>query len=118
MSRYIDADEMLENENRAYIEIQSTESNKFVKKLREVVHIVVQDLINGNQTANVREVRRGKWIDVFTREVYIPAENTTIALTEEKCSNCRVVTTFKGEKLYLPDYVCPNCGADMRGEEE
>ena len=67
-------------------------------------------------TADVQEVKHGKWIDVFVREVYIPTEKTTIALTEQKCSCCNVVTTFKGDKQYLFDFNCPNCGADMGRE--
>ncbi len=59
----------------------------------------------------------GKWEDVFVREIYIPDEKTTIVLTEEKCSNCKVVTTFKGDKRWLPDFVCPNCGVKMDLEE-
>lgn len=65
--------------------------------------------------ADVAPVVHGKWIDILSREIYIPDEKTTITLTEEKCSNCNVVAIFKGEKIYLPDYVCPNCGAKMDG---
>lgn len=71
------------------------------------------DSVSEIPAADVAEVVHGKWIDVLSREVYIPDEKTTITLTEEKCSNCNVATTFKGEKTYLPDYVCPNCGAKM-----
>ena len=73
----------------------------------------VASIISEIPAADVSPVEHGKWIDVFSHEVYIPDEKTTIALTEEKCSNCRVVTTFKGEKIYMHDYVCPNCGAKM-----
>lgn len=62
---------------------------------------------------DVVTVEHGEWIDILEREVYLIHEKTTISLVEEKCSNCRVVTTFKGVKPYLADFVCPNCGAKM-----
>ena len=68
--------------------------------------------------ADVAPVVHGYWIDVLSYELYVPDKKTTITLTEEKCSNCNVIVTFKGEKMYLPDYVCPNCGARMDGEGE
>ena len=76
----------------------------------------VMSVIDCIPAAYVAPVKHGKWIDIFSREVYIPDEKTTIALTEQKCSECNVVFTFKGDKEYLPDYVCPNCGARMDGE--
>lgn len=73
------------------------------------------NLTKNISSADVDEVRHGNWIEVFEYLVYIPDMKTSIELTEQKCSNCRVVTTFKGNKLYLPDFYCPNCGAKMDG---
>ena len=44
-------------------------------------------------------IPHGRWTDVF------------------ECSNCNVVTEFKGDKRWLPDFVCPNCGAKMDEED-
>ncbi len=63
--------------------------------------------------ADVAPVVHGYWKDIYQRDIYIPDEKTTMTLTEEKCSNCRIVTKFIGDKLFLPDFVCPNCGAKM-----
>lgn len=64
-------------------------------------------------TADVNDVRHANWIDILEYSVYISDMKTSIELTEQKCSNCYCVTTFKGNKLYLPDFYCPNCGAKM-----
>ena len=66
--------------------------------------------------ADVAPVRHGKWKDIFEYSIYCSDLKSTIELTEQKCNICRVVTTFKGAKLYLPDGYCPNCGARMDGE--
>lgn len=58
--------------------------------------------------ADVAEVRHGRWI-VLGEQI----ENQTF--DECKCSECGCVEYFnKGWKHF--NY-CPNCGADMRGEQ-
>jgi rRNA maturation endonuclease Nob1 len=51
--------------------------------------------------AAVRPVKRGKW----TRIDYEPHGH------DYKCSAC-------GWKNDMPTHFCPNCGADMRGEDD
>ncbi len=89
-----------------------------LRAVNDFYHDPKVDIVLGDiPAADVSEVVHGRWIDILSREIYIPDEKTTITLTEEKCSNCNVVAIFKGGKIYLPDYVCPNCGAKMDGEE-
>lgn len=48
---------------------------------------------------------KGRWIES------IVIQTDTSELCEYTCSVCSIVTTRKSN-------FCPNCGADMRGEEE
>ena len=62
----------------------------------------VEDIIDDLPTADVQPVRRGKW-----ETCYI-------------CSNCHEFADYfaSGDVWFdkMPSY-CPNCGADMRGED-
>lgn len=62
-------------------------------------------------------LEHGEWIDIFEYQLYCPDIKSTIEMTEQTCSNCRIITTFKGSKQYLPDYYCPNCGSKMDRED-
>lgn len=105
-----------------YISRQTT-----IDDLREILNdpncplfisATIHQILESIPAADVLPVVYGEWVDVSVREVYIPDEKTTIAITTEKCSNCRIVTTFVGEKLYLEDHICPNCGAILRSLED
>ena len=57
--------------------------------------------------ADVQPVRRGRWIEL--PKALNPNENPC------KCSNCEHVLSFMN--YYPKSNYCPNCGADMRGDE-
>lgn len=67
------------------------------------------EIINGNKALEAIEAlpsaqpqrMRGEWIDV----------TKTVGAELWKCSEC-------GELELEDSYFCPNCGADMRGEQE
>lgn len=104
MTEYIDRDALLKH--KRYLSLDRY----------EIECVVDVDRIIEAQAADVAPVERGKWIDIFEYSAYWADLKSTIELTEQKCSNCSVVTTFKGAKQYLPDYYCPNCGARMEDE--
>ena len=55
--------------------------------------------------ADVRPVVRGRWI-VHMSELF-PADSTI------ECDQCHEV-----QSAFISDSFCPNCGADMRGENK
>lgn len=85
----------------------------YIKTLEDV-----EKIIDFMTAADVAPVVHGKWENIFEYSLYCPDIKATIELTEQKCSNCRVITSFKGAKPYLPDNTCPYCGADMRGNRD
>lgn len=66
----------------------------------------LQAIISDIPSADVRPVVRGRWHDVYT---------SYRSIVSQTCSVCgkRHDTTVECE---MPSF-CPNCGADMRGEE-
>lgn len=103
--------------------VRLIDANALHKEITSFDHSViykdwVQSAIASAPTiSDVAPVVHGKWINVCSREVYIPAEKTTISLVEEECSYCNQVTKFQGVKPYMYDFVCPCCGAKMDLEE-
>ena len=97
MSRYIDADALIE---------------KLQDKNAMLTYAVF--IIKEQPPADVREVVRGEWKET----------TESIGWEEVSCAECSVC----GETFVLGDYAmddiklgfnyCPNCGADMRGEED
>lgn len=91
MNKYINADEL---NAKIYEEYDPSDD--------DYVHIgigIVQDLLNGMPSADVVEVKHGKWRgrkNSFNNIYYL-------------CSLCGGDSPFKAN-------FCPNCGADMRGE--
>ena len=63
------------------------------------------DAVNAIPSADVAEVRHGKWID---KTMSVPNGHGQ-TYGKYGCSLC------KGKVRYKTDF-CPNCGADMRGE--
>lgn len=67
----------------------------------------VFELIRSIPAADVQPVRRGRWIEL--PKALNPNENPC------KCSNCEHVLSFMN--YYPKSNYCPNCGANMRGDE-
>lgn len=108
MSRYIDADELTSKVRHLIfglidkVEPIMTEDGgafdlKIVNPLLEA-NKAIASIIREQPTADVREVVHGEWID--------KGEDYMIRWT---CSNCGRRDT------HIYDF-CPDCGADMRGE--
>lgn len=63
----------------------------------------VQYILEAIDNAPTIEPKKGKWIETDKHDIYYQPGY--------KCSVCGVLTTCHGG-------YCPNCGADMRGEDE
>lgn len=96
--RYIDADKI--------IYTWLTDANG-----KEHDGVTLQSVIDAQPTADVRKNVRGKWIKRIDHLDY-----GLIEFEGFECSLC-------GVKIWKDDYenvefkFCPNCGADMRGEQ-
>lgn len=98
MARYIDADALEMELCR-----ETFQPSKYCYPCREVL-----DAINGIPTADVREVKRGRWEPM---EYTIIGEDPMDVKSGWRCSICHRI---KEEKSWY----CPNCGAEMEGEYE
>ena len=88
MSRYIDADEVLNKLN----------SDDSLKHARSLIKSVVLE----QPTADVLPVVHGFWIDI-----------NNYGIKERKCSNCG---KKDNPKTAIKGHYCWNCGAKMGGE--
>ncbi len=114
MSRYIDADALLE-ELKEELEFDSPMYNEVENKwLDKGLRIAIKD-VKHFPTADVVEVRHGEWEDRYENKY---------ANQLYECSLCGEIAPegTKYNKLGNPERIqvlspyCPNCGADMRGE--
>lgn len=91
MSRYIDADEFLENESEAYMRAQVSLAKEHADKtidptryVNEAVHKKIQMLINATESADVVEVVRCK--DCARRNKDCPLQVWCGPLDDDYCS--------------------------------
>lgn len=94
--RTIDADALIESIKRqcGICKLMPDE------EIRELAVVMEKGLIEEVNNAPTVEPKRGEWIDIS--EWYAP---------RQKCSICEMVVDGYGSNY------CPNCGADMRGED-
>lgn len=116
MSRYIDADEFLENESEAYMRAQVSLAKEHADKtidptryVNEAVHKKIQMLINATESADVVEVRHGKWSHDYIKD--------GMEYNDWFNLHCSVCGETQREAWGKWNY-CPYCGAKMDGEEQ
>lgn len=77
---------------------------------------MVEQLCIKNLPSAQPERKKGKWIE--KHHAYSDEENCIEEWQSAKCSVCGLYHTTP-YMYYFSDYkFCPNCGADMRGEQE
>lgn len=102
MSRYIDADNLINELSAACMPI-------YEKGITGILgdNSSIADIINEQPTADVQEVKRGYWIS--ERD---PDENNRI-----QCFHCSVCDDdFHYIGAFVATKYCPNCGARMDGD--
>ena len=100
MSRYIDADALLESVKSKRLIFE--ESTPIEEAIAEQVS-VFEEAIEEAPTTDVVEVRHGEWRIV----------DSDIGYVELECSLCRNKLLFNTDDGFT---YCPNCGAKMDGE--
>lgn len=110
MPRYIDADELKEwIENWLYKDRYY--HNGRVSKTIPITELY--DLLEQIPTADVHEVRHGKWQMKPLFNSHFDESDVTVMI---RCSGCGMKLIAQKCGLF-PNY-CPNCGADMRERRE
>ena len=103
MDKYISREEAIKNLREVYEYEYPTASGDF----DEYASHDVPNVLRNMPAADVQPIRRGRWIEL--PKAMNPNENPC------KCSNCGHILSFMN--YYPKSKYCPNCGADMRGEE-
>ena len=93
MSRYIDADKLVEYQEHAW-DWDTVNGIETAIALRQVISDIRHE-----PTADVGEVKHGRWIDQVGED----------EIPTQKCSVCGYL-----EYVYDRPNYCSNCGADMR----
>ena len=94
------------------------DANAFKKENERLLHCdfpylseaTLEELIDEAPTIDAEPVRHGKWKWLSCTYDRVPKEK------EYECSECHHKTIVHGDDMPWEKY-CPNCGADMRGEE-
>lgn len=107
MSRYIDADEVKKRLLSYYdcVNESTTKDNYRGETLMSYeVADMIEDCIENTQTADVQEVRHGRW--------------NTVNSKVTQCSVCGVIRVSRDIRTQVGWNFCPVCGAKMDEEVE
>ena len=91
-------------------------SDVFSDNPKEIPYLQASEILyaaSEEKPADVAPMQNGRWLDVQETDMYVPDLKLTATKTAETCSACKARIGFIGQKLYLFDSFCPNCGAKM-----
>ena len=103
---YIDKDKLIKELSTMYKSPTSVEDFMTVGYDHAIADVVVT--VHEQPTADVVERKVGKWIKAGRRGV------VTYSPAYAECSCCHAEPTFLGWTMRY----CPNCGAEMKGEDD
>lgn len=120
MAKYIDREAFLAQERAWYCDQCDRRKNSKGKTVYEIGEAPcrscdigdVLDLLEDYPAADVVERKTGEWKKFNGYAGGIADDGTHISLKMHKCSACGKASI---DAFY--DNFCPNCGADMRGDE-
>ena len=106
MARYIDAEELCRRLNECW-ETNDIDKGRIIQ---QVIDRVITPIVVGTPTADVEEVKHGRWHT---------ARKTKLSKTVQ-CTACDMDFYFKVKGQLNIDMCprCPNCGAKMDGGKE
>lgn len=104
MSRYIDADKLIDNIKLAELPVISRS-------------VLTECLIPNQPTADVRENVKGRWVEVVDRTEMYDKEGVKTWGMLFQCNQCGFVLNAIEGHTGQYNY-CPNCGAQMKGDND
>lgn len=115
MSRYIDAEQAKTKLKHWCMETAINNVGSVIGYPEDIYADVAQNRIDiwidNVPTADVQEVKHGKWVDIK-----IPANySNEVQYQSAKCSVCKRYHTTPYLYMYYEHNYCPNCGARMDG---
>ena len=109
--RLIDADALEQEYQEQYKLFTWDDGEREKATLARVIQV-----LHAQPTADVKPVVKGEWIEVAVTDGYdIEGVKTWVSVMQ--CTQCGfIVNAVEG---HMAQYkFCPNCGADMRGEQD
>lgn len=101
MSKYIDADKLIEELEAGSMPIYQANISGILGDKD-----CIKDYIKRTPAADVQQVKHGRWLQLSDDDQY---EGSYL------CSECRTEETFFDESSF--SNYCPNCGAKMDGKD-
>lgn len=113
MSRYIDADILMEQVTKKKPEVAKV---RYTEGFNDAI-MRVRSMIHSAPTADVVEVRHGEWVvDAYNGDEIVRIPYAVHEHNEPYCSLCGSYALLDGKEDYVPSNFCPRCGAKMDGE--
>jgi rubredoxin len=99
MAEYISREAVL----KAFKLIAKNPNKDYQRGMQDAIDCLVPEVIADIPTVDVQPIKHGRW--VVDEHGYL------------RCDNCGEVCLRNDIGIYVKSWYCPECGADMRGDE-
>lgn len=113
--RYIDADKLMLHLNDYKLQVSPSWKDKWERMVSCLVIDTCMEAVQEQPTADVRENVNGRWVEVVGRTEMYDKEGVKTWGMLFQCNKCGFVLNAVEGHTGQYNY-CPNCGADMRGD--